>query len=224
MPIPPEDKKALSDFSNYKKTTVATMNEEIKRLTGAQMSESEAKRLMGGMPNPGTGFFDGDSPTEFEGALKATYKNLSKTKARLMWYRAKGLGDEQIKLMVESAKYPAMLDDMPCELPIINSVQIEPIALPLDYLQISKRQQAIAPSSTIDVHSEPVDDSQELFLIGALSGLSQQKGWLTASNVKQFSRQFKDIPPDQIREMFVYMAQKGIGQTQKSGTSLEWKV
>jgi hypothetical protein len=159
---------------------------------------------------------------EGQGSIRECFAMVRLSKFALT--HAKSLGDEQIKLMVESAKYPAMLDDMPCELPIINSAQIEPIALPLDYLQISKRQQAIAPSSTIDVHSEPVDDSQELFLIGALSGLSQQKGWLTASNVKQFSRQFKDIPPDQIREMFVYMAKKGIGQTQKSGTSLEWKV
>jgi S-DNA-T family DNA segregation ATPase FtsK/SpoIIIE len=82
---------------------------------------------------------------------------------------------------------------------------------------------AIAPT-TIDVESESVDDSQEIFLIGILSGLSQQKGWLSASIVKQFSRQFKDTSPDQIREMFVYMADKSIGQTQKSGTSLEWKV
>lgn len=85
------------------------------------------------------------------------------------------------------------------------------------------RTTAIA-SSAIEVHSEPVDDSQEVFLIGILSGLSQQKGWLTASTVKQFNRQFKDVSPDQIRQMFIYMAQKGIGETQKSGTSLEWKV
>jgi hypothetical protein len=88
---------------------------------------------------------------------------------------------------------------------------------------LPKKIKAIA-SSAIEVHSEPVDDSQEVFLIGILSGLSQQKGWLTASTVKQFNRQFKDVSPDQIRQMFIYMAQKGIGETQKSGTSLEWKV
>lgn len=158
---------------------------------------------------------------EGQGSIRECFAMVRLSKFALT--HAKTLGDEQIKLMVESAQYPAMLDDMPCELPIINNVQIHSLSLPLDYLQISKRQQAIA-SSAIEVHSEPVDDSQEVFLIGILSGLSQQKGWLTASTVKQFNRQFKEVSPDQIREMFIYMAQKGIGQTQKSGTSLEWKI
>ncbi len=93
-----------------------------------------------------------------------------------------------------------------------------------DFAMLPRKALAIAPSSAIDVYSETVNDDQEMVLIGILSGLSQQKGWLTASTVKQSSRQFKDVPPDQIRQMFVYMASKGIGQTQKSGTSLEWKL
>jgi Helicase HerA, central domain len=159
---------------------------------------------------------------EGQGSIRECFAMVRLSKFALT--HAKSLGDEQIKLMLESAKYPAMLDDMPCELPIINNVQIQAIALPMDYLQISNRQPAIASSSAINVYSEPVDDSQEMFLIGILSGLSQQKGWLTASTVKQFSRQFKDVQPDQIREMFLYMTVKGIGQTQKLGSSLEWKL
>lgn len=103
-PIASEDKQALREFSDYRKTAVSTMNEEIKRITGAQMSEAEAKRLKQGMPNPGTGLLDGDSPTEFESGLKGTYRNLMKAKARLMYLRARGLGDNQIKQEINSGK------------------------------------------------------------------------------------------------------------------------
>ncbi len=82
---------------------------------------------------------------------------------------------------------------------------------------------AIAPS-TITVQSEEVCDSSETEAIEILTELSTKKGWLTASMVKQYSRQFKDISPDKIREIFAYLAAKGIGETQKSGSSLEWHL
>jgi len=67
-------------------------------------------------------------------------------------------------------------------------------------------------------------DDIESELIQVLSELSQKKGWLTASTVKQFSRQFKNVSPDQIRQMFLYMAAKGIGKTQKADSALEWSI
>lgn len=85
------------------------------------------------------------------------------------------------------------------------------------------RVRAIAPS-TVDIESEEVQDNSESEAIEILSELSSRKGWLTASMVKQFSRQFKDIPPEKIRDMFAYLAAKGIGKTQKSGSSLEWSL
>lgn len=98
------EKKLLSEFSTYRKNAVASANEEIKRITGAQMSNQEAKRLIKGLPNPGTGLFDGDSPTEFISALKVTYRNLMKAKARYLYYRNKGYDDSEIKGLFKSNK------------------------------------------------------------------------------------------------------------------------
>ena len=92
-----------------------------------------------------------------------------------------------------------------------------------DFAMLPKKALAIAPA-TIDIESEAVSDDIESELIQVLSELSQKKGWLTASTVKQFSRQFKNVSPDQIRQMFLYMAAKGIGKTQKADSALEWSI
>jgi hypothetical protein len=104
MEVAAFDKQKLAEFSEYRKNAVATMNEEIRRLTGAQMSKAEAERLMKGMPNPGTGLFDGDSPTEFISAIKVMYRKLRMAKARHMWYLAQGRGKSaaEVKKIINS--------------------------------------------------------------------------------------------------------------------------
>ncbi len=47
--------------------------------------------------------------------------------------RAKALGDEAIKEVIRSAKYAAMLDDLPCALPEIDQVFLQQLPLPPDY-------------------------------------------------------------------------------------------
>jgi hypothetical protein len=75
----------LKPYWEWRATAISSLNEEIKRLTGAAMTNAEAKRLMAGMPNPGAGIGDGDSPTEFQAKLGASMKSarLSIIRARL---------------------------------------------------------------------------------------------------------------------------------------------
>ena len=56
--------------------------------------------------------------------------------------RAKSLGDESIKSMLSASKYPAMLDDLPCALPEIDSLILPRLPLPPDY------QKLLTPTST----------------------------------------------------------------------------
>ena len=63
------DRKYLEDFTTLRAKSVSNLNSYIKEMTGAAMSEAEAKRLMAVMPNAGTGVFDGDSPTQFKTKL-----------------------------------------------------------------------------------------------------------------------------------------------------------
>jgi len=130
---------------------------------------------------------------------------------------AKTLGDERIKLAIDTAKYPALLDDDLVDIPVIDRVSIPFIPLPQDYMQIG----GDATPNIVDVQCEGVVDEQAY--IDALTELSERKGWLSASTVKQFSRQFKDVPPDKIREIFIYLASNKIGLTLKSGNALEWR-
>jgi hypothetical protein len=105
-----DDKKNLVEFSRYRKQAVSFLNEEIKRITGAQMSEKEAGRLTKGLPNPGTGLFDGDSPPEFISALKVVYQDLLMSKARYNWYLNNGYDESEIKGLLSSDKQMSLAD------------------------------------------------------------------------------------------------------------------
>ncbi len=50
--------------------------------------------------------------------------------------RAKSLGDDAIKSALGAAKYPAMLDDLPCALPEIDRVNLQSLPLPSDYQKL----------------------------------------------------------------------------------------
>jgi hypothetical protein len=45
------------------------MNSYIKEMSGSQVTPSELGRFKQSIPNPGSGLFDGDSPTQFESKL-----------------------------------------------------------------------------------------------------------------------------------------------------------
>jgi hypothetical protein len=77
-----ERKKALAEFSNWKKDSNHALNLYIKQITGAQMSFYEAERLMRAMPKPGTGLLDGDSYTEFKSGTESVIKRLEAAQLR----------------------------------------------------------------------------------------------------------------------------------------------
>jgi len=88
--LSPQDGKFLQDFSAYKRNAINTMNEYIKSITGAAMSEMEAQRILRGMPNPGQGIIDGDSPTEFKAKLDDAMKQTKMALARYTYIKKNG--------------------------------------------------------------------------------------------------------------------------------------
>lgn len=80
--LPPEDKAQLEDYSTFKMTAIENINRYIKEITGAQMSEAEAKRLRRGVPDPGDAWYNGDSPTEFQSKMSAQTRTLRSAGAR----------------------------------------------------------------------------------------------------------------------------------------------
>ena len=80
--LDPTEKKELGAYKAWHMRASKLVNEEINRITGAQMSEAEAKRIRTGFPNVGAGLWPADSPTAFMAKLKATIADLERVKAR----------------------------------------------------------------------------------------------------------------------------------------------
>ena len=68
--LSPEQSKELGERSVFFQNTYDSVNRTIRDMTGAQMSEGEAVRLMAGMPN------QDDAPTEFMAKMKATIEKI----------------------------------------------------------------------------------------------------------------------------------------------------
>lgn len=93
-----DDLALLEDFSAYRRDSIGNINRYIKEITGAQMSEAEAKRLRKAVPDPGDGIFDGDSPTEFLSKMNATFKSLRLATARYTYTLRNGLDWKKLSL------------------------------------------------------------------------------------------------------------------------------
>ena len=65
MTLEPSQQKGLADRATFFQKTFDSVNRSIRDMTGAQMSEGEADRLMRGMPN------QDDSPTEFMAKMQS---------------------------------------------------------------------------------------------------------------------------------------------------------
>jgi hypothetical protein len=89
-----KQQKDLTEFASYRRNAVNSLNEYIKQITGAAMSEPEARRILSGMPKPGDGIFDGDSPTEFKAKLDDAMQKTKMAVARLAYIKRNGMSLE----------------------------------------------------------------------------------------------------------------------------------
>jgi len=59
--LSPREKQDLTNYSAYKRNSINTLNEYIKSITGAAMTDAEAERLLKGLPKklpiPGAFFY-----------------------------------------------------------------------------------------------------------------------------------------------------------------------
>lgn len=88
--LTPEQKTQLADFSAYRADALNNLNQYIKEITGAAMTNAEAERIMRAMPNPGDGVFNGDSPTVFKAKLDAAIRSSKMALARYHYLSKNG--------------------------------------------------------------------------------------------------------------------------------------
>lgn len=86
-----QEAEALVKFSQHKRRSISNLNQYIKEITGAALSREEAERIMRGMPNPGTGLFDGDSATEYEAKMNDVMSELQMAIGRLNYVKRNGM-------------------------------------------------------------------------------------------------------------------------------------
>ena len=95
----PEEQNKLKNYAAFRQDSVRQLNSYINEITGAAIGlGEEADRIKAGVPNVGSGMFDGDSPTEFESKLNNTMKSLRLAEARLAYVKRNGLAITNIKI------------------------------------------------------------------------------------------------------------------------------
>lgn len=109
IPLDAATRTQLEDFSSYRRETSANLNQTIKDITGATVSEQEAPRLMQQIPNAGSGLFDGDGPTEFQAKVKGTRDSISAAIARAEYARKNGLSRQQ-QFAIPLDSVPQLID------------------------------------------------------------------------------------------------------------------
>jgi hypothetical protein len=67
--LSPEDQQNLTDFTQSRAASAQMFTDVLKDLSGVAINPTEYKRAEAFLPNPGTGVFDGDSPTQMTAKL-----------------------------------------------------------------------------------------------------------------------------------------------------------
>ena len=107
LDLAPEEEDFLIKYSQFKQGAIENINAYIKRIRGAQMSEAEAGRIRQAMPDPGEGWFDGDSPKQFKAKLSNALMKFRSARARYAYYLNRGLAGPEIEEMIISGRaYP----------------------------------------------------------------------------------------------------------------------
>jgi hypothetical protein len=102
MNLGPEERKQVADFAKYRAEAGQYFADRLKAMSGAAVTEPEMKRQEAYLPTPGTGIFDGDSPTEFAAKTKRMQEFMTNATARLHHVSKKGMNIKDVPL-----------DDMP---------------------------------------------------------------------------------------------------------------
>lgn len=92
--VSPQDTRFLRDFATYRAAAIGNLNQVLRDMSGAAITPQEGERIRAQLPDPGTGMFDGDSPTEFDAKLRQATTALRDALRRHNYVRARGLNPE----------------------------------------------------------------------------------------------------------------------------------
>jgi hypothetical protein len=142
--------------------------------------------------------------------------------------KAKSMKDEQIKSFIDSAQYPAMLDELPCQLPQIDRVNLPVLPMPSDYLTLASgntQQQSIAPPSSAIATQSQSTAIAPVFqkIVNYLDG----RDWTKDYEIKSGIREFKDAntPLTELQGYLQFLETQNLLETRSTSRgSLEAKT
>jgi len=105
-----EDRRALAEMSQARQAAMANVNQVIRAMSGAAVSVQEAERMMAVLPNPGTGIFDGDSPTEFRAKLDRSLTMIRHAIMRHNYALSPGRGLNPTQTGIELSDIPRLYE------------------------------------------------------------------------------------------------------------------
>lgn len=89
--ISPEDKQMRMEFSTFQRRAMSNLNQYLNELSGAAITEQEAKRLTQAMPDP-----QKDDPIDFESKMRDVIEESKLSISRYNYLLANGWTEEQI--------------------------------------------------------------------------------------------------------------------------------
>jgi hypothetical protein len=99
-----EDQQYLERYSVFEQNSSIARDLWIKAITGAQMSQQEARRLMKDVPNIGTNWLGGDSAAKYLAKLKNTMEQAKAANTRYRYYLVNGLSPQVIGKLIKDGK------------------------------------------------------------------------------------------------------------------------
>ena len=98
----PEDKAVIEAYTTWKNSAFGYANAVIKAVTGAQMSEPEAQRIMKELPDPRS--FKG-TPTEYLAALKVAERKANASITRAQYFLENGIQPQLVDMPDGTKEY-----------------------------------------------------------------------------------------------------------------------
>jgi hypothetical protein len=111
-----DDQKDLAGYTQFRQASWHNLNRILKDLSGTAVTQNEMDRQLLDQPNPGQGFGDGDSPTEFATKLRGEMAFAHSAIARSRWLRTKGFTGKPWESGVSIDDMPAIIKERGDEL------------------------------------------------------------------------------------------------------------
>jgi hypothetical protein len=167
---------------------------------------------------------------EGEGSIRECFAMLRLGNFALTY--AKQSKDIGISEAISTSSRPAMLDNLPCNLPTLPDAQSLPVLpLPRDYLDLltNATGDTVQPSfESLIASSTPVISSAQPKLSAPLEAIldyaSRQGDYVSARKIQSGVRMFRDATANEIRGYFQWLSDRGYGTVRGEAESLEFSA